>query len=47
MLTFVNVNNFNTVGGYPNKVKEEIILRFQNPEIRENNKKYSHLKKMF
>lgn len=44
---FVNVNNFNTVGKYPDKVKEEIILRFHNPEIRENNKKYGHLKKMF
>jgi hypothetical protein len=44
---FVNVNNFNTVGKYPNKTKEEIILTFQDPKIRENNKKYGHLIKLF
>jgi len=44
---FVNVNNFNTVGKYPNNIKEEIILIFQDPKIIENNKKYGHFKKMF
>ena len=44
---FVNINNFNTEGIYPGKMKEEVLMTFQDPKIKEHNKKYGHIKKMF
>jgi len=44
---FVNVNNFNTEGEYPNKTTDEVLMTFKDPKIKEFNKKYGNMGKMF